>query len=300
VQNISHKIASVQPLEKDFAQIGLDKGSMCNDDVGSLSEPLMEKKYRRTPKKTRTKRTTATDRREWRRKKRLPKAKTKARKRLRKPMVKKRQKLLMKWKERRNIPKKPAGRAGRIRLSLAAGKNGRAANLMEEVQEIVTSIESTQQEEVIKAYAQQALVADELSEKFLAMAEAIAEAVDQDDISEEEASAIEGLAELSEQFDGVANEAADSAEALYECAQQGAFHEEVELDKVEEHFKGLMSMVLDGCDIYASLTEDDEDPEVGEDESDLQQEVYDKHGKASAAKRSKNGKGKHGVPKMRV
>lgn len=259
MQNLSYRIRAVKTLEEDFDRMGIDQEEVLTEEVGSLSEPLCEKRFRRTPKKTRTTRTTATQRRDWRRKKRLPRAKTKAKKRLRKPMVKKRQKLLSQWKERRNIPKKPAGRGGRIRLSLAASNNQRVANLMEEVQEIVTSIESNNQEEVIKAYANAALVADSLADKFLAMGEAIAEAVDDENISEEESSAIEGLADLSEQFEAVAEEAAESAEALFECAEKGVFNEEVETDKVEEHFKGLMGKVLDGCDIYSSLTEDEGD-----------------------------------------
>jgi len=136
----------------------------------------------------------------------------------------------------------------------------RVASLMEDVKNIVSGIQTTSQVEMVQSYAQMALTADSISERFCAMAETIVEEVEE--LDEEGQEAVEGLLALSEHFEAMSEEAAESAEALQECVEQGIF-EEVNVDQVTEHFKGLMTDLLDGCDIYAGLTEDND---MGEDE----------------------------------
>lgn len=271
MHNIYQKLSAVRSLEETFERIGEDIPKL--DDHIPLSEPLAEGRYRRSPRKTRTHKTTSTQRRVWRRAKKRPGSKAKARKRLRKPMVKKRSKLLMQWRNRRSIPQRPAGRGGRVRLTLVTGTD-RVANLFEEVQELVTGIEKTNQEEMIRSYANAALIADKLSSDFLEMAEAISSEIKDRDATEDESDAIQGLAGLSEEFEGLAEEAAQCAEKLQECVEQKVFAEEVNEDEVEEHFKELLRAVLDGCEIRESLTEEDEDDD--EDEDDMKSKSKEK------------------------
>lgn len=261
MQTIRWKLANIKPIEENIENLGL--GTEGEDDS------LEEGRFRRTPKRTRTTKTTATTRRKWRREKRKPRSKALAKRRGRKPRTKKRVKLLRQWRNRRNIPKRPVGRGGRVRLSLSAG-NERVANLMEEVSELVSNIERDNQTEMIKAFANAALVAESLSGKFIDMAEAIADEVDEDDVTEDEINAVEGLAGLAEQFDSLAKDAADYAEALDECVSEGIFNEEVNVDVVEEDFREMMKAVLDGCDIYAALSEgsDEDEPEVSDEEAE--------------------------------
>jgi hypothetical protein len=167
----------------------------------------------------------------------------------------------------------------------------RVSNLVEEVADLVGSLDEASQTEIIKAFANSAVVAEMLGERFLIMAQAIAEDTD----SDEDAQIASELADLSETFDVIAEDSAESAEVLFEMHQDGKLSESLDTEAVEENFKGVMQAVLEGLEIYADLTEDEE----GE-----MDEVKDPLGKFSASRRDEGRAGPRdssdqmGKPKM--
>lgn len=233
--------------------------------------------FRRSPTKTKTKRTSAGQRLHWRLKKHGGTSKARARTRLRRPATKRRIGILQKWRARRHIPKRKVGRGGRIRGSLMTGMN-QISNLMEEVRGIVEGIETTDQQAMIQAYANAAIVAEGLADKFVELSESVIAAIEEGGIPDEEldeaVESAEDFAALAEDFSGVAEESATSAEALFESVSDGTFVEDVNVGNVESHFRGIMESVLDGCEIYSSVVEsiDGDDDDSGEDDGDDEEE----------------------------
>ena len=273
-------------LEEDLQEIGLSEVEEINTPSEADAD-LSEDKFRRTPKKTKSQKTTSSQRRKWKLAKRRPKAKAQARKRLRKPLTKRRAKMREKFKAKRKIPKRPPGRGGRVIYRMYQGMD-RVSNLVEEVADLVGSLDEASQTEIIKAYANSAVVAEMLGERFLIMAHAISE----DAESDEDLQIAAELADLSEAFDSIAEDAAESAEVLFEMHEEGSLSESMDTDAVEENFKEVMQAVLEGLEIYTDLTEDEVE------------EATDPLGKISASRRDEGRAGppdssdRMGKPKM--
>ncbi len=161
--------------------------------------------------------------------------------------------LVSKYKAHRQAPKRQIRNYG---IPLVQGTD-RVSNLIEEVQTLVESIESSSQADVVKAFANAAIVADILSSRFTAMAESLVNSPDIDDPDIEDVA--RGLVGLAEQFSALAEDAADSAEGLRDALAEGLFESEIDEEALEAHYRDLMSGLLDGLDVYSDLTEADTD-----------------------------------------
>lgn len=131
----------------------------------------------------------------------------------------------------------------------------RIATLIEEAQDLASQLDESDNSEKIKAYANVAVVAETLSERFSTIAESVLEVA----ANKSERELGYELAEYSCDILEIAEEAASSAETLFESDDQGSFTEDVDEDKLEEHFADLSGGLLEALEVYAELTED-EDP----------------------------------------
>ena len=129
----------------------------------------------------------------------------------------------------------------------------KVANMVEEVAGIISTIGERQDREMIKGFANIALIADTIAKGFQSMGE---------DIEEPE------MVKLGESFAEMAEDAATIAEGL--DAQ------EIEIDEeVEAAFKADMEDLLDGLEVYADLTDIAESTDDDEDEDDLEEDEDD-------------------------
>lgn len=134
------------------------------------------------------------------------------------------------------------------------------ANLAEEIQNLVGEIHTSGQKDVITSFAYAALTADQLEDRFMALAEWFHDnAEDREDLG-----MARDLAEMSEQFQAIAEDAAECAEALKGALVEGTDEEDIDMDKVEGHFREMMDAVFEGLDLYAVLTGDEDVEEIDE------------------------------------
>jgi len=151
-------------------------------------------------------------------------------------------------KQRASFWRKHSGQAGKPQFRLAGLE--RVANMVEEVGNIVGTIGERKDTEIVRGFANVALIADIMSRGFQAIGK---------DVDEEE------LVKLGEAFADMAEDAASIAEGL----DAG----DLEIDEeVEAAFKADMDDLLNGLELYADLTEDDEEedgePVEGDEDTD--------------------------------
>lgn len=231
----------ITTLEEDFKKIGLiaESKSQTEDteteDGAESPETLDEKRImRRTQaggrKLVRTKRTPVKlkqkAKRYWKRFKNIFKLKRK--KKMRKPQVRRRAKILR---------KRAAKRAHR-----EGSENSPIANLIEEVADIVASIETAPKTDAIKSFANIAIISDLLANTFNEWSEGLTE-----DISDQET--FDTLVEAAESLADLAEAAAEIATALKEGDELEG--DEGELEAV---FKEYMEDLLEGMDLYNEAT----------------------------------------------
>lgn len=160
------------------------------------------------------------------------KAKVAARKYGAKASTKRRIKKRLAFKKRRGIK-------GGTNKIVRMDSIGRVANLIEEVQGIVSGIAGRQDRELVKGFANMALIADTLAERFSGVAEEV------DDEGKEQ------LSGLAAAFAELAEDAAAVAEGL------DGGHVEADGD-LEEMFRSDMEDLLDGLELYDEMTEEDD------------------------------------------
>jgi hypothetical protein len=240
-------------IEEDFKRIGLldeandeksqdemdDKEKHAKKAAAAKSAPEEKKEGEEDldeVRSSRLKRHTSGERLKWRRAKKKGKAKAAGRKYRKKSTVKR-----MLKRHRLRAKKLRHGKAaGRRRLTFG---NDTISNMLEEVQEIVSGIDTERVEHTVKAFANVAIIAEMLSRAF-AKFEAEAEGEDKDT-----------LAEAAKFFSEMAEEASEIAKGLNEGPGED---EEFDLEEIGEVFKGHMSDLLNGLDMYADITEDDD------------------------------------------
>lgn len=212
-------------------------------------------------KQTRVKRHTSSERMKWRRAKRRGGAKAAARKYRKKSSVKR-------------MMKRHRMKAQRLRHGKAAGRrrlhfsNDSVSNMLEDTQALLASLDESKVENSIKAFANVAIIAEMLSRSFGKFAEEC------EDGSKDQ----EHLAQAATVFGEMAEEAADIARELKESA------EDIDFDDLEEVFKGQMSDLLNGLEMYADITEDEDLTNLGEDDDDDEDDDEDDEDEKDEAK----------------
>lgn len=133
------------------------------------------------------------------------------------------------------------------------------SSLMEDVQSIVNRINVTERSEMVKGFAQMAIIAEAVANRFAIVAEA-----DED------------FTEAAENLHSLAEAAANLAEGLHSALAEGADFD-ASTEQIESEFKGMMSNMLEGLDVYSQLVEmaeaedddaDDKDDKDGESDKD--------------------------------
>lgn len=157
--------------------------------------------------------------------------------------------------------KRTAGKNMKMkRITLRAGLD-RIANMIEDAEAFLSGEgESFDVQETIKSYANVAIISEMLSERLKSLAEDDAE-----------------LTDLAEEFGQLASECADIAEDLATTLKEG---EEADLDEesIAEHFEEALEGLMGGLDLYADLTEgeDEEDDDDDEEEEEDDEEGDEK------------------------
>jgi hypothetical protein len=205
---------------------------------------------KRTPVKTKMK-----GKRYWRKMKN--KMKLKRKQKMRKPMARKRAKILRK-------------RASARRHE--GSENSPIANLIEEVADIVASIESAPKTDAIKSFANIAIISDLLANTFNEWSENLTEETSDQETFDTLVEAAESLADLAEA-------AAEIATALKEGNEL-----EGDAGELEAIFKEYMEDLLEGMDLYNEATaqmekkaaeSDDGDEDDAEDDEDDEDDAED-------------------------
>lgn len=217
----------ITTLEEDFKKIGLIKESVDADD--SVEEAKRVKVALRGGKKMRQQRTSAEERRMAKKYRRSAGGKKAARIRARRM-------------------KKPSMQRRMKRLAAKATRLGTR-------QESVETLESYDRSEVLKSFANAAIIAEKLSKFF----ESYVDSMDIDATIEEQADLLADIAAVCE----------DVAETLAEMAT--AIHEGKDGEGFPAIFNESMDFVLDAVDLYESLNEEEEDED--EDESEMSEEA---------------------------
>jgi hypothetical protein len=216
-------------MHEDFKALGLSESTERNTD----SVPLEERGMRTirtygtsSSKRAKVQKGTASERRKWKMAKKGGHAKALSRKRRKSAKFKRRQK-----------------RIAGIRARLHQG-NDVVANMLENTQNILASIDEDKIKSSISGFAQVAIMAEMLARTFSYIAE------DTDD---------EELTEAAVHFANMAEEAGALAKAI----QEG-----VDLDqgRLAEGFSEAMTDLLEGLSLFEDLTGDDEDSEDDEDD----------------------------------
>lgn len=157
--------------------------------------------------------------------------------------------LVSKWRKRFGLEDSPAA--------------SRIANILEDVQEIISTVDEDNVENAVKSFANVAIISEMLSRVF--------EAVKADFEDEEGA---KELGEAAEFFGELAEEAAGLATLLHEGVDEDTPEDEIpSYEDIEARFQEHMDALIEGLELYADLTEeddsDDADPtEEGTDEED--------------------------------
>jgi hypothetical protein len=250
----------ITTLEEDFKKIGLiaesksqteDTDDGAEDGAEGLDETrIMRRTVAGGRKLARTKRTPVAkkmkSKRYYRKAKNILKLKRK--KKMRKPVVRRRAKLLRK-------------RAAKRRHE--GTESSPIANLIEEVADIVASIESAPKTDAIKSFANIAIISDLLANTFNEWSENLTEETSDQETFDTLVDAAESLADLAEA-------AAEIATALKEGSDIDG--DEGELETL---FKEYMEDLLEGMDLY--------------NEASAQMEMDTMHGKAGNIGQKKKG-----------
>lgn len=246
------KRAPLTTIEEDFKAIGLGhlvkestapkaestETVVTPENIESVETETGEGEKQGEPvaevKAVRTKRHTASDRLKWRRAKKKGKAKAASRKYRKKSSVKR---MLKRHKMRADKLRhgKPAGRR-RLVFGLDT-----VSNLLEDVQNIVSALDEDKVRNAIKTFANISIIAEMLAQSFERFENEMTEDEDK-----------EQLSEAAAYFAELANDAADLATALNEGT------EEIDMDDVSDMFRTSMKDLLNGLEMYANITEDDE------------------------------------------
>ena len=223
-------------MADDFAAIGLVESqgvSVTDEDTTTLAEAFKVKRMR---KKTGAAKRQALKAKRARRSKKSQLRRA-AKLYARKPRSKKLAQKRAIFKKRRGIE---VGAKKRVQMS---GMD-RVANLIEDVQDILSQVGGRQDQEVVRGFANLALIADSLKEAFQAFGEELDEA---------------DLLELSQEFAEIAEDYADFAEAV------AAGEEDVD-DELIEMFQEDLEDVMQGLELYDDMVEDDEDDDEDDDD----------------------------------
>jgi RNA polymerase primary sigma factor len=247
-------------LEEDFKNIGIIKESK-EVEVDDNEDADLEEGRRRASggrKSIRTKRMKSGD-----------KAKARASYRKRKSKIKKQRKKRGRTSRGKKL-KKLAKAMAKKTESTSLTATDRINSILEDVRDIVSSVnedDSSKQDldNAIKSFANVAIISEMLATFF-----------------SESIELVESEGELSDEL-------TDAADYFQEQAEQAAFlatalDEGAELDEdidVDELFQEFMGALVEGLDLYADLTEDededfeDDDLEEDEDDSDLEEDEDD-------------------------
>ena len=226
----------ITSLEEDFKKIGLIAESAParaeEDETGDEGEEGIDEAHRRIRKRTvaggrklaTTKRTPVSTLMKQKRayRKGKMKLKLKRKKKMRSAKFRKRAKILRK----------------RASARRHEGTNSAISNLIEEVADIVSSLDAPQTTDAIKSFANIAIISDLLANTFVEWSNNLDEEVSDQETYDSLAEAAETLADLAEA-------AAEIATALKEGNEIG--EEEGELEAL---FKEYMEDLLEGMDLY--------------------------------------------------
>jgi hypothetical protein len=146
----------------------------------------------------------------------------------------------------------------------------RVAQLIEEVGGILGGMAQDEDNDVVKGFANVAMISDILHRVFAEWA------VEDNDLE---------LSEAAEVLGQLAEDAGESAEELDECAR---LDEEVDADAIDEDFKKMMSTLLDGLEILADLEEEDDKAEP---ESEAEKKEKAEKAEKAEKKEKKEGAG---------
>lgn len=141
-------------------------------------------------------------------------------------------------------------KVGKLRGRQDEGKSyDRVSKLIENVNEIMESLDNSRRNESVKAFANVSIIAEMLRRGFANFAESTEDGE---------------LGEASEALGLLAEEAAEIARAI-------EAEEDLDGEKVEEEFRSQMDALLNGLDFYSSLMEStDEDGEPVEEEEQVE------------------------------
>jgi len=149
-------------------------------------------------------------------------------------------------------------------------------NLLEDVQDIVSHLDENNGEASIKSFANIAIISEMLGEFFGLLAEN--EDAQELDLTEE----LAGAADL---FNGMAEDAAAIATALHEGVEDDESAPTYE--EIEEAFQRHMDALIDGLELYADLTEDEDDGDEGNVEEGARGHKDPRFGKGIGGKKGK-------------
>ncbi len=243
---------NLRSLEEDFRDIGLVQVSQKpvqesareagEGDSGGVSLDEVRARLVKLRRKTSKDKIAARKKRLWRKRNKAVLAK-KSRKWAKSAAGRK-------FKSRYAVAKKKFGdRAPMKRLSLRTGLD-HVSNLIEDVNRIISGIEGRKDRELVRGYANMALVADTFARRF----EQFGQEEEMDDFDD----LVEGLAEM-------AKDAADMAERL----NAGSIRANAE---IEEAFKADLKDLVDAAELYSDLTEEDGDSEDEDEEEDEEED----------------------------
>lgn len=146
---------------------------------------------------------------------------------------------------------------GFFRPRLSFGHSGEISAMLEDLSRLTSGLGAVESQDVIKSFANLALVAEMLSERF----EMLAEALEQVAMDEE-------MGAIAQVLDQLAEDAAQIAKGLHESAKDDT----LDYAAISEAFRSQMSVLLNGLEIYATLTEDDSSDEGDDDEDEDDEE----------------------------
>lgn len=133
----------------------------------------------------------------------------------------------------------------------------RINSLLDDVQDIISTVDDESIENAVKSFANVAIISEMLARVF----EAVKDEFEDDDAKE--------LGEAAEFFGELAEEAASIATMLHEGVDEDTPDDEVPTyEDIEAKFQEHMDALIDGLELYADITEDEdeEDPTEETDE----------------------------------
>lgn len=141
----------------------------------------------------------------------------------------------------------------------------RTSSLIEEVRELVATIQPNERLEAMEAFAHVALISQNLAQGLATMAEAV-ESEDDEFASD--------LAEAAVSFEDLARDAGEVALTL-----ESAGDEEIDHLALKEEFDEQATFMIEGLSLFADLVEEDESEDEDEDEKDDEDEDEDEDDK---------------------